>query len=192
MNKALAILGIVGVALAALLAFAVSGDLVPVVVLLFMLVAGVMLLLTPGGLAKTLGVITILLGLSALLYYNPITGNNGTQYLPALPDFFHAGYMPVLVVLGVVAVLVAARDAVEPAWTGYIGLGAAVLAIVFLAFLVPATQFGNFASPFGIGAAVLVLILLIPLIALLRGPPATVAPTVRQGTPAPTARTLRK
>ncbi|MEA3143697.1 MAG: hypothetical protein QOG31_1021 [Thermoplasmata archaeon] len=191
MTKALAIFGIVGVALAALLAFAVSGDLVPLVVLLFLVACGIVLFLQRSALTTVLGIVLVLLGLSALLYYNPITGSNGTEYLPQLPAYFHGAYMPTLVVLAVVALLVAGRDDVEPAWTGYLGLAAALLAILLVVFI-PATQFGNFANPLGIGVAVLVLILLFPLIALLRGPPAAVAPTVeRRGSPAP-VKTVRK
>jgi hypothetical protein len=192
MTKALAILGIIGAVLAALLAFAVSGDFVPVLVLLFLVVCGVYLLMSRTGLTTILGIVLIVLGLSALLYYNPITGKDGQVYLGQMPSYFHGAYMPTLVILGVIAVLVASRDNIEPAWAGYLGLAAAVLAIILVAF-VANDQFGNFANPVGIGVAVLALILLIPLIALVRGPPATVAPVQRTTTTtATTTRTVRK
>ncbi|HUR62045.1 MAG TPA: hypothetical protein VM286_06745 [Candidatus Thermoplasmatota archaeon] len=192
MSKALAILGIVGAVLAALLAFAVSGDFVPVLVLLFLVVCGVFLLLRRTGLTTVMGVVLILLGLSALLYYNPITGKDGAVYLAQLPAYFHGAFMPTLVLLGCVAILVAARDDVEPAWAGYLGLAAAALAIILVAF-VANDQFGNFANPLGIGVAILALLLLIPLVALVRGPPATVAPVQRTTTTtATTTRTVRK
>lgn len=192
MTKALAILGIIGTALAALLASAVSGDVVPLAVLLFLLVSGIALFTQRSALTTVLGIALILLGLAALLYYNPITGSEGQQYLPALPDYFHGAWMPTLVVLGVVALLLADRAAIEPAWTGWLGLAAALVAVILVA-LIPSAQFGNFANPFGLGVAVLVLLLLFPLVALLRGPPAAVAPTVAQPAPASApARTVRK
>jgi hypothetical protein len=191
MTKALAILGIIGVALAALCVFALSGDFVPILVLLFLLVCGVFLLLQRTGLTTILGVVAILLGLSALLYYNPITGKDGQAYLPQLPDFFHSAYMPFLLIAGCVLLLLAVRDDVEPAWTGYLGLAAAVVAVI-LVFLVPASQFGNPANLMGIGAAIVVLCLLFPLIALLRGPPAVAPTTTRSTTATTTTRTVRK
>ncbi|HEX2065876.1 MAG TPA: hypothetical protein VHI93_03595 [Candidatus Thermoplasmatota archaeon] len=187
MTKALAILGIAGAVLAALLASAVSGELVPLGVLLFLLVCAVALFMQRSAFTTILGIVLVLLGLSALLYYNPVVGTEGQVYLPQLPEYFHGAFMPTLVVLGVVALLLAARDGLEPAWTGYVGLAAAALAILLVAFI-PSDQFGNFANPLGWGIALLALLLLIPLVALLRSPPATVAPAAPRGTAAPPAR----
>lgn len=190
MTKALAILGIVGVALATLLAFSTSGDFVPVLVLLFLLVCAVALFTRRTLFTTITGIVVVLLALSALLYYNPVTGTNGQVYLPELPAYFQGAWMPTLVVIGCIALILAARDDVAPAWTGYLGLAAGVLAILLVAF-VPFDQVGNFSNPLGIGVAILVLFLLFPLIALLRGPPAAVAPTVARSDPA-TTRTVRK
>jgi hypothetical protein len=180
MTKALAILGIVGAVLAALTAFALSGPLVPLLVLLFLVVAAIFLFVRRSALTTVLGIVLILLGLSALLFFNPVTGNNDQVYLPDLPPYFDSAWLTTLTVLGCAAILLAARDDVDPAWTGYLGLAAALLAILLVPF-VPLQQTGNFANPLGIGVAVLVLILLIPLIVLLRGPPAPAAPTVERG-----------
>lgn len=191
MGKAIGILGIVGAVLAALLSSAVSGDLVPILVLLFLLGSSVVLFLQRSTLTTILGIVLILLGLSALLYYNPIAGKDGSEYLPTLPAYFHGAFLPTLAILGVVALLLAARGDVEPAWAGYLGLAAALAAIALVA-AVPQGQFGNFANPTGIAAAVLALVLLVPLVAALRSPPPAAAPTAPQGAAAAPPRTARK
>jgi hypothetical protein len=191
MTKALAILGIVGVALAALFAFALSGPFVPLLALAFLVVCAILLFTQRSTFTTITGVVLLLLAVSALLYFNPVTGKDGQAYIPDLPPYFEGPWMATLVVIGCIALVLAARDSVGPPWTGYLGLAAGVLAILLVAF-VPTDQQGNFANPLGIGVAVLVLFLLFPLVALLRGPPAAVAPTVRRSEPTPAARTVRK
>jgi hypothetical protein len=188
MTKALAILGIVGAVLAALFATVFTGEVVPVLVLLFLLTCAVFLFLERSTLTTVLGVAVVLLGLSALLYFNPITGANGRVYMPALPGYFRGAWMVTLAGLACIAILLGTRDGIEPAWTGWLGLAALVVAIL----MVPFVDFALFATALGIGVAVLVLLALFPLVALLMGGPAEVAPPTPRGTAAPSTRPARK
>ncbi|MEA3191119.1 MAG: hypothetical protein QOD77_1701 [Thermoplasmata archaeon] len=141
MRAALSILGIVCAALAVLMAVLLSGPFMPFVVLAVLVVTGVLAILARGAHSLPVGIVLIVGGLLALLYYNPIGGDRGT-YLPDLPQFFSEPLLVTLLLVGAAGVLWVNRAAWGADWVGYGGLAACALGIV-VALLADPASFGG-------------------------------------------------
>lgn len=136
MRAPLSILGIVCATLAALMAVILTGDALPFIVLAVLAATGIVAILARGANSLPVGIVLIVLGLLALLYFNPIRGDSG-DYLPDLPQFFSQPWLVTLLLLGAAGVLWVNRLAWGADWVGYGGLAACALAIVVTLFVNP-------------------------------------------------------
>lgn len=153
MRAFLSILGIVCAAVAALVAVALSGSALPYLVLALLVLTGIVAILSRGANALPVGIALCVLGVLALLYFNPIEGKQ--TYLPDLPAFFAEPWLGVLLLAGAAGVLWVSRAAWGAAWVGYGGLAACGLA----ALLVLLTDAGSFGSMAGLNWATALLAL---------------------------------
>ncbi len=174
MGKVLPILGIVAAVLSAAFAWAVVGPVIPGIVLLFLWLVAIFLFMERSLQPVLAGALLLLLGLSALLYFNPVV-RQGSNLIPDLPALFEGPYQAALCVIAWGAILLARNQEVEPTWMLAAGPLAAALAVLAMV-LTPQAQFGNYERPINIAAGVLSLSLIVPMAMLLRGPREAPAP----------------